>query len=417
MLLRGVFTPPGDKSISHRAALFSLLAGGSCELDNLAPGLDVDSSLKAVRALGVQWDAREGRVRIQGAAGRFVDSGTIDCGNSGTTIRLLMGILAGSPGRFTLDGDESLRSRPMERVAAPLRLMGASVETTNGGCPVTIQGGALKGVDYTLPVASAQLKSAILLAGAQAEGVTTVRSPLPSRDHTERMLKAYGAKFASEEGRVMSVERSRLTMPDFMRIPGDPSSAAFLLCGACLMPGGEVWASGMLLNTGRTGFLEVLRRMGARVEIEPQCWEPEPMGTVVVKYAASLLACRISAAEIPALVDEVPVLALVATQARGTTVFEGVGELRVKESDRLEAIASAINGMRGKAGAEGDSLVIEGPTELSMSGEFDAHNDHRIAMMLRLAAASIGADPVIRGEESTSVSYPAFREVLDRLSE
>jgi 3-phosphoshikimate 1-carboxyvinyltransferase len=230
------------------------------------------------------------------------------------------------------------------------------------------------------------------------------------------MLKDWGARIVSEDDR-WRVSPSRLTMPETLRIPGDPSSAAFLLCGACIIPGSEVKASRMLLNPGRIGFLEILRRMGAGVEVEPDCWDPEPQGAVTARYSSALKACLITRDEIPSLVDEVPVLALVAAHAHGTTVFEGVGELRVKESDRLEAVAGAINRMGGRATTTVDSLIIEGPTELSMTGEFDSYNDHRIAMTLRLAAVCAGSDPAIRGEESTRVSYPGFRDVLNRLSE
>jgi 3-phosphoshikimate 1-carboxyvinyltransferase len=416
MVLRGVFTPPGDKSISHRAVLFSLLAEGACELTNLAPGLDVESSLKAVAALGVRWERKGEIVRIEGAAGRLVNGATIDCGNSGTTMRLLMGILAGREGRFVLDGDESLRKRPMERVAVPLRRMGAHVETSDGRCPVVVVGGRLEGLEYESPAASAQVKSAVLLAGLQAEGETVVREPAASRDHTERMLEAWGAQTGPQE-RGRRVTRSSITMPKSLQVPGDPSSAAFILCGACVIPGSEVTASRMLLNPGRIGFLEVLRRMGAMVEVEPDRWDPETEGSVTVRFSPSLRACRVVAEEIPSLVDEVPALALVATQAHGTTVFEDVGELRIKESDRLEAVADAICRMGGAARTTADSLVIDGPTELSMEGEFNCRNDHRIAMMLRIAAALSGADPVIMGEESTNVSYPGFRQVIERLAE
>jgi len=392
----------------------SLLARGETRLTNLAPGADVRSSLEAVKLLGSAVRASGEEVVITGAQGRIKDTARVDCGNSGTTMRLLMGILAGRSGEHILDGDGSLRSRPMERVARPLRSMGATVECASGKSPVRIRGAELLGIDYELPVASAQLKSAVLLAGIQAGGVTTVREPAASRDHTERLLNDFGARIFKGDGH-WRVERSFLSLPDSFRVPGDASSAAFFLCAATIIPGSEVTARGVLLNPTRAGFLQVLQRMGAPLEVETRGEVPEPWGRVKARFSPDLCGCRIGPEEIPSLVDEVPILALVATQAEGTTVFQGVGELRVKESDRLAAVASQLNTMGARVTADGGELVIEGPTALKAPDGLESFGDHRIAMTLRLAGLLTDAEPEIKGEESTVISYPGFHETLERL--
>ncbi|MEW6111277.1 MAG: 3-phosphoshikimate 1-carboxyvinyltransferase [Thermodesulfobacteriota bacterium] len=414
MSLRGVFQPPGDKSISHRTALFSLLAQGRARVENFSPCADVRSSLDAALALGAQADLDGEDLVISGCRGRLKPAAHINCGNSGTTLRLLMGILAGGAGDYLLDGDASLRKRPMERVAAPLRQMGAEVQCAYGTCPVHIRGGRLHGIDFELPVASAQLKSAVLLAGIQADGQTLVRERVTSRDHTERMLRLMGGTI-SKTGDAWLVQRSSLTLPDLFRVPGDASSAAFFLCAGAIIPDSDVTAEGVLLNPTRSGFLEVLARMGARVEIERQGDEPEPWGRVRVRYSPNLIGCRIKAEEIPSLVDEVPILALVATQAHGTTIFEQVGELRVKESDRLAAIASQLTAMGANIVAEKETLSVEGPTRLNAPSHLDAFGDHRIAMTLRVAGLLEDAWPIIDSEDSIAISYPGFHDTLAEL--
>ncbi|MBI5571625.1 MAG: 3-phosphoshikimate 1-carboxyvinyltransferase [Desulfomonile tiedjei] len=415
MSLKGAFHPPGDKSISHRIALMALLASGECSVTNFSPCADVGSSLDAVKLIGVGARVDENGLTVNGAAGNISKSARIDCGNSGTTTRLLMGILAGRQGDFVLDGDASLRKRPMERVAIPLRAMGAVIDCTEGRLPVTVSGGALQGIEYDLPVASAQLKSAVLLAGIQGAGVTSVREPSASRDHTERLLQSWGARISHVSGRLL-VENSALSLPPSLYVPGDASSAAFFLCAAAIIPGSEVTAEQMLLNPTRTGFLEVLKRMGAQIEVQLQGTEPEPRGSVTVRFTPNLAACRVSPGEIPALVDEVPILALVATQSRGTTVLEGVGELRLKESDRLAAVASQLGLMGARITVDGDVLIVEGPSTLKAPELLQSYSDHRIAMTLRLAALMVGADPVIEGEESTAISYPGFHDTLWELT-
>ncbi|CAO0821953.1 3-phosphoshikimate 1-carboxyvinyltransferase [Desulfarculales bacterium] len=315
MKLIGAFAPPGDKSISHRAGLFSLLGYGQMRVSNYSPCKDCASTLAAVALLGIEPRFTNDGLVLTGSQGRLRSGAMVDCGNSATTIRLLMGLLAGVPGKFVLNGDVSLRRRPMERVAAPMRLMGAHAECPQGHPPVSLTGGGLTGIDYTLPVASAQLKSAILLASVQANGSTFVGEPVKSRDHSERLLKLCGVAIRQESGG-WRVERSKLTLPQELRVPGDASSAAFFLCAAAITPGSQVTAEGTLLNPTRIGFLKVLERMGADLEIEEQGKMPEEWGRVSARYTAGLKACVVRAEEIPLLVDEVPILALVATGPR-----------------------------------------------------------------------------------------------------
>ena len=415
MRLKGSFVVPGDKSISHRVALMSLLAEGQSRVSNLSLAEDVRSSLNAVRSLGIGVHDDGDEVVITGSLGQTHDRVEVDCGNSGTTMRLLMGILAGLKGTFLLDGDDSLRRRPMERVALPLRLMGANVNCTNDKCPIEIIGTELSGIEYTLPVASAQLKSAILLAGIQASGTTVVIEPEPSRDHTERLLDAWGGRFIHGNSS-LQIQQSVLNLPNSLRVPGDISSAAFFLCAATIIPGSDVMCDGVLLNPTRMGFLKVLKRMGASMEIEVRGEFPEPWGRVRIKHTPDLTACTIRAEEIPSLVDEVPILALVATQAEGTTVFEGVAELRIKESDRLTAIASQLSLMGAKIQVNAETLIVEGPTTLQGCSKLQSFGDHRIAMTIRLAAVLTNSDPTIVDETCVGISYPQFHETLRRLA-
>ncbi len=405
---------PGDKSISHRALLFSILGTGTCRIESLSSAADVMSSLEAVSVLGGRAEITDTGVLVQGLDGNVAERADIDCGNSGTTMRLLMGILAGCNGEFSLDGDASLRRRPMERIAGPLRDMGAEIETAAGTCPIRISGRDLHGVEYTLPVASAQLKSAMMLAGLRASGETIIHEPVLSRDHTERMLSAWGADMYRNDD-AWHVRASGFWLPDRFKVPGDVSSAAFLLCAAAITPGSSVTADNVLFNPTRTGFIRVLERMGARLFTETVTDIPEPAGNLTAEYSPNLSATTVTADEVPALVDEVPILALTATQAEGTTVFEGVGELRVKESDRLGATASQLSLMGADIIAEEDKLIVRGPTPLRPAGNLDSFDDHRIAMMLRLASLLTNDSPTIRNEHCTAISFPSFHETLKGL--
>lgn len=420
MSLTGTFSPPGDKSISHRIALFALQGQGICQVENFSPGEDCHSSLKAVEQLGCVVVEQGDTINITGAAGKLKSPADIDCGNSGTTIRLMMGLLAGTEGEYKLDGDQYLQRRPMARIADPLRQLGAKIDTTDGRCPLTVHGCKLAGGSYALPIPSAQLKSALLLAGLQAEGETVVIEPIACRDHTERMLRAFGADLRSE-GIEHRITGGLLDLPEQFYIPGDPSTAAFFLCAAALDDGADVTAAGSLLNPTRIGFLYVMQRMGADMEIDETTQSPEPCGNVRVRGGKKLTATSVSVEEIPALVDEVPILALLATQAEGTTVFEGVNELRVKETDRLAAIRDLLGLMGANIEIQSkdglDNLLVHGPSPLTTpTSSLDSYGDHRMAMTLRLALYLAGVDVEINDEDCVAVSYPAFHRELEALS-
>lgn len=416
MKLSGNITPPGDKSISHRVGLFSLLGRGTVRVEGYSPAADCASTLGAVAALGGGVRRENGVIFVTGAAGKLHAEADIDCGNSGTTMRLLMGIAAGIDGEVTLDGDDSLRGRPMERVAGPLRQMGAEVQCTDGGTPpVKISGGNLRGGRFELAVASAQLKSALLLAGLKAQGPTTVISPAASRDHTERMFKTWGADIAFDE-LTATVKPGLLNLPGSFVVPADASAAAFFCCGAAIVPGSKVTAKNTLLNPGRIGWVKVLEQMGARLDIAMAGEEPEPWGDITVEYSPDMRGVDVPADDIAGLVDEVPILALAATQCKGTTIFREVGELRVKESDRLAAIVSQLGRMGADLREDGDDLVINGPTPLVMPGELmRSFGDHRIAMTLKIAGVLTGKECNLDDPFCMAISHPGFQADLDAL--
>ncbi len=420
--LTGEVRLPTDKSISHRAVLVAAMAEGESDLVGVLDSADVHATLTAVQALGadivlLSAGSRGLRVRVTGwgAAGPAAPSGPIDCGNSGTTARLLMGVLAGWPIEVTLTGDESLSRRPMERVAAPLRAMGADIQTAEGGTlPVRIRGGALRGTIHVLPVASAQVKTALLLAGLRAEGRTVVTEPAASRDHTERMLPVFGVP-VERDGLTAAVSGPTLPGGTIVVVPADPSSAAFMCAAASLVPGSEVIMPGVSLNPGRAGFVAVLRRMGADITIEePLTMGEEPTATLIARHGRPLCGTTVVADEVPALIDEVPVLALVATQAEGVTRFEGIGELRVKESDRLELVSAGLRKLGAHVEIGSDWLEVHGPCALH-GATLSASGDHRLAMMWAVAGLIAEGATVIEGFEVIDVSYPAFADDLQRL--
>ena len=419
----GSLRVPGDKSVSHRAVLFAAMAEGTSRLTGVLDSADVRSTIEAVRALGAcvgveRRDESGLSLRIEGWGdhGPLDPGSAIDCGNSGTTARLLMGILAGWPVNAVLTGDESLSRRPMSRVTCPLEAMGAAFQTRDGRLPVAIRGGELTGIEYDSPVASAQVKTAILLAGLRANGRTLVREPAPSRDHTERLLSAFGV----EVGRDTAAHAAWVDGPaDLLAadaaVPGDPSSAAFVL-GAALVTQGAVTVEGVSVNPTRVGFLRVFERMGADVQVREVAGAGgEPVGDVRVAVTRPLNATRVTAEEVPSLVDEVPLLAIVATQAEGTTRFEGVGELRVKESDRLEAIRAALTALGATVRAGDDWLEVEGATLLQGDVRLNSLGDHRLAMAYAVAALAATEPIWIERYEAIDVSYPRFTEDLDRL--
>jgi 3-phosphoshikimate 1-carboxyvinyltransferase len=424
--LSGEVGVPGDKSLSHRAVLFAAMAVGTSRVEGVLDSADVRSTISAVTALGarvelaVQGDGSlAGEIEGWGAAGPSQPSRPIDCGNSGTTCRLLMGVLAGYPIEVTLVGDASLSRRPMRRVTDPLSHMGASFQSAEmGTLPITMRGARpLTPLQYDSPIASAQVKTAILLAGLSAQGTTRVTEPALSRDHTERLLPAFGVEISADpdalECEVLGIQT--LTATD-LAVPRDPSSAAFLAVAASLVPGSRVSMPGVSLNETRTGFLRVLQRMGASVRItDAQVEGAEPLGTLVVEHGAQLHSTVVTPAEVPSLVDEVPVLALFASQARGTTRFEGVGELRVKESDRLAAIAEGLDALGVTARSGHDWLEVDGPVRLR-TAELDSLGDHRLAMTWALAGLVGDGAVTVDRFEAVSVSYPGFSAELSRLA-
>lgn len=425
--LSGAVRVPGDKSISHRSVLFSAMAEGTSHVSGVLDSADVRSSIGAVRALGAEVNLEKqpdgslaGDIRGWGGLGPSQPEGAIDCGNSGTTVRLLMGVLAPWDITVELTGDDSLRRRPMRRIAAPLELMGARFAPEGATTlPLSITGTrGLAAISYDSPVASAQLKTAILLAGIFAAGTTSVREPAPSRNHTELMLPGFGVDVEAAPGEASVAGGQSLHACD-VDVPGDPSSAAFMACAAALRPDSAIDIESVSLNEARIGFARVLERMGADITLKPTgSAGEEPCGTISVSYVEHLRSCEVVGREIASLVDEIPVLALVAAHAEGTTVFHEVGELRVKETDRLAAILEGLSKLGVRAWAEGDDLHIEGkPGLVAPEGlVFDSLGDHRLAMTWSLVGFT-GAHPVsIRDFEAVRVSYPGFRADIERLA-
>lgn len=425
--LSGAVRVPGDKSISHRSVLFSAMAEGTSHVSGVLDSADVRSSIGAVRALGAEVNLEKrpdgslaGDIRGWGGLGPSQPEGAIDCGNSGTTVRLLMGVLAPWGITVELTGDDSLRRRPMRRIAAPLELMGARFAPEGATTlPLSITGTrGLAAISYDSPVASAQLKTAILLAGIFAAGTTSVHEPAPSRNHTELMLPGFGVDVEAAPGEASVAGGQSLHACD-VDVPGDPSSAAFMACAAALRPDSTIDIENVSLNEARIGFARVLERMGADIALKPTgSAGEEPCGTISVSYVEHLHSCEVVGREIASLVDEIPVLALVAAHAEGTTVFHEVGELRVKETDRLAAILEGLSKLGVHAWAEGDDLHIEGKPGLVVPEGlvFDSLGDHRLAMTWSLVGFT-GAHPVsIRDFEAVRVSYPGFRADIERLA-
>jgi len=418
MPLRGEFTPPGDKSISHRLILMSIAAEGEMTVKGLGDGDDVKTSLRLFRTLGGEARGPYDRLTLRGLGGRVKTDPArpveLDCGNSGTTARLLAGLATGLPGTYIFDGDAQLRRRPMERLAEPLRRMGGRVETSDGRLPLSVTGGLpLHGIEYLNKAGSAQLKSAIILATLGADSPSLIIEPAPTRDHTERLVNAWGGQ-AIQTAAGLEVRPGRLTLPPEATTPADPSSAAFFLTAAALEPGSRVTALSLLLSPGRTGFLRVLERLGAEVSLSQEQETPEPVGRVTVAYKGPLRATEVT--DIPSLVDEVPILALASAFAEGTTVFRGLGELRLKETDRLAAIHRQLGALGVQVRVEGDDLFITGPAALTWPEALDSGHDHRLAMTLLLARHMAGRRTPVLGEESISISYPGFGADLARLS-
>jgi 3-phosphoshikimate 1-carboxyvinyltransferase len=407
--LTGEARMPGDKSVSHRALIFGALADGESEANGLAPGADVRSTRAVLTALGAEivGSGADMRVKGRGLGGLRPTVKSLDAGNSGTTMRLMSGVLAGHPFSSRLIGDDSLSRRPMERVAAPLRALGATVALSpTGTAPVVVLGGKLKGAEVKLSVASAQVKSSVLLAGLHAAGRTTVVEPAATRDHTETMLGLFGVD-VRREGLAASVEGGSRLRAARIDVPGDPSSAAFWVVAAAASSGSELAVRGVMANPTRTGFLDVLARMGAdvkREKIAPRAGEP--CEDLIVR-GGRLRATDIAASEVPGLVDEVPILALAAALAQGVSRFHGLDELRHKESDRLAGIADLLTRFGAKARVQGDDLIVEGVPRLK-GADVDSLDDHRLAMTGFAAGFLAEGETTVRRASCAEISYPTF---------
>ncbi|MDH4140532.1 MAG: 3-phosphoshikimate 1-carboxyvinyltransferase [Coriobacteriia bacterium] len=427
--LRGTVRVPGDKSISHRAVLFSAMAEGPSRLSGVLDSADVGSTIAAVEALGArvhlqfaEGGSLEGVVAGWGSVGPSRPVAPIDCGNSGTTARLLMGVLAGWDVQVILTGDESLSTRPMSRVTDPLAEMGADFVTDDGHLPVMVTGASLRPLTYANPVGSAQVKTAILLAGMRASGRTSVSEPARSRDHTERLLPVFGVEVGvAEEKHEAWVDGPVVPTAAEVNVPGDLSSAAFHIVAAAILPSSDIRIEGVSLNPTRLGFLRVLERMGANVEIEAEAPDAgEPSGNIVAKYSSGLVGTLVEAEEIPSLIDEIPILAVAAASATGYTRFEGAGELRVKESDRLAAIERALTTLGVDVSVEEDALEIQGKGSASgpifESGNLDSLGDHRLAMAWAVAGLASESGVSVDRFEAVDVSYPDFFGDLSRMT-
>jgi 3-phosphoshikimate 1-carboxyvinyltransferase len=408
---------PGDKSISHRAVLIGALGEGETRVHGFGRSGDTQATVDAVRALGAEVeDVADDELIVRGVGLRGLRAGGVDCRNSGTLMRLLTGVLAGQQGEFNLTGDESLTPRPMERVAEPLRRMGADVETSEGHAPLVVRGtGALRGIEIEPEVASAQVKSAILLAGLNANGATTVIERIPTRDHTELMLEAAGVRLHRSASSVRLEPAGALRLADVV-VPGDFSSAAPLLVAAALVPGSDLTIHDLGVNPRRTGLLTVLERMGARVSVFDRRRDGgEPVASVQVQ-PAELVATEIRAAEVPSLVDELPLVALLASHARGETRVGGAGELRVKETDRIEAVTDGLRPLGARIHSQEDGWTVTGVPARLRGGRVDARGDHRIAMLGAVAGLASREGVAIEGADTAAISFPGFYELLESVT-
>jgi 3-phosphoshikimate 1-carboxyvinyltransferase len=415
--LRGEVTVPPDKSISHRAAILGALAQGKTTAQPFLRSADCMSTLSCLELLGIKWQLDDDRLTIEGEGpdGLQPPPQVLDAGNSATTLRLLAGVLAARPFESVITGDDSLRRRPMGRIIEPLNRMGAVMSGAGGGStpPLTIKGTSLHGIEYPMEVDSAQVKSAIMLAGLQAEGETRILGSRSSRDHTERMLLLMGAALRFEDDAI-TIQRSSLS-PAHLSIPGDISSASFLLAAAVLLPGSRLLLKGVGLNPTRAGFLSVLNSMGALVvESNYQELDNEPRGDLQIA-GATLAAIELEGWRVPAMIDEVPLMAVIGSQARGNTVVMGAGELKVKESDRLAAITEELRKLGARIEELPDGFSVQGPTKLKGAG-VDSHGDHRIAMALAVAALCAEGDTTIAGWECVDISFPGFEKILASLA-
>lgn len=417
---RGEIAVPGDKSISHRAVLLAALSDGGSRVRGFLDAEDTNRTVGMMRALGVAVERvspTELLIAGVGLKGLSEPSDVIDAGNSGTTIRIGSGLLAAQPFLTVITGDPYLRRRPMARVIRPLTLMGASIRGREGDRfpPLCVRGGTLKGIRYEMPVASAQVKSALLLAGLYADSPVTVVEPLPTRDHTERMLSAMGATLSREGASITVAPAARLDPVDRV-VPGDVSSSAFFLVLAAAAPGSELVARNVGVNPFRTGAVDVLRRMGAEILFENERLEcGEPVADIVVR-GKGLKGVRIAPEEVPGLIDEVPILCVAAAFAEGRTEIRGAGELRVKESDRIGAMAASLSALGVSCGEYPDGIWVEGPTRIRGGVTCESRGDHRIAMSMLVLGKAAGSDVRVDDTACIDTSFPGFLAMLERLS-
>ncbi|MDQ0228763.1 3-phosphoshikimate 1-carboxyvinyltransferase [Metabacillus malikii] len=418
--LVGSIEIPGDKSISHRAVMFGSMAKGKTEISNFLMGADCLSTVSCFQKMGVEIQVEEKVVTVEGKGidGLKEPSDILDVGNSGTTTRLMLGILSGTPIHACIIGDESIARRPMSRVTNPLRSMGASIDGRENGqyTPLSIRGGNLKGITYESPVASAQVKSAILLAGLRTNNEkTTVIEPHKSRDHTERMLRAFGVEVHEDETSATVIGGKELTATDIF-VPGDISSAAFFLVAGAIVPNSEITLKNVGINPTRTGILDVLKMMGATIEIIQHDGQSfEPIADIIIK-TSTLNGTIIGGDLIPKLIDEIPVIALLATQAEGETIIKDASELKVKETNRIDTVVSELTKLGANIKATDDGMIISGRTTLKGNATVSSHGDHRIGMMLAIAAC-IADEPIqLIDAKAIDVSYPTFFEHLAQLS-
>lgn len=415
--LNGTIFVPGDKSISHRAVMFGAIAEGETKITNFLQGEDCLSTIACFQKLGITIEQKGTDVTVygKGLQGLVEPAEVLDVGNSGTTIRLMLGILANVPFHCTVVGDESIGKRPMKRVTEPLRQMGAKIDGREDGqfTPLLIRGGNIKGINYSSPVASAQVKSAVLLAGLQGESMTTVTEPLQSRDHTERMLRAFGCD-VTVDGLTVSLQGGQNLSSTNIEVPGDISSAAFFLAAGAIVPNSKIVLKNVGLNPTRTGILDVLSQMGAKLSIENiRNEEFEPCGDITVE-TSQLSGIEIGGALIPRLIDEIPIIALLATQAEGITVIKDAEELKVKETNRIDTVVNELKKLGANIEATEDGMIVRGKMQLH-GHVVNSYGDHRIGMMLGIAACIADGEVIIENSEAVAVSYPDFFHQLHML--
>lgn len=415
--LKGMIDIPGDKSISHRAIMFGSLAKGKTVIENFLMGEDCLSTIECFRKMGVSIKVENQLVTIEGKGFSQLKEpvNILDVGNSGTTIRLLSGILAGVDGHFVLIGDDSIAKRPMSRIVEPLRQMNANISGRENGkyTPLSISGSQLQGITYKMPIASAQVKSAILFAGLHANGPTTIIEKEKSRDHTERMISHFGGNISIQDKRI-TIEPQNHFVGTNVFVPGDISSAAFFLVAGTIVKNSEFTLKNIGLNPTRTGILDVLRNMGASITISDEQLDYfEPYANLTVK-SSEMKGTIIEKELIPRLIDEIPIIALLATQSNGTTIIKDAHELKVKETNRIDTVVNELKKLGASIEATDDGMIIHGPTQLK-GAKVNSHKDHRIAMMLAIASLICEGEVILENAEDIAVSYPTFFSDLEKL--